>query len=86
MLENVGNLAANFLLTPEVQSALQNPPLHCTLLVPIPQLRISRLVAHWHTSQSFEPSISLPNSYGTSVHNQAMDKQHFRQFLQEPLC
>ena len=41
--ENVGNLAANFLRTPEVQSALQTPLLHCAPPVPILQFRIFAL-------------------------------------------
>ena len=75
MSENVGNLAANFLRTPEVQSALQTPL--CTALSSFQfcSLGFSRLVAHWHhNSQRFEPSISLPNSHGAFAHNQAMEK------------
>ena len=74
MSENVGNLAANFLRTPEVQSALQTPL--CTALSSFQfcSFGFSRLVAHCHTSQSFEPSISLPNSHGASAYNQAMEK------------
>ena len=75
MSENVGNLAANFLRTPEVQSALQTPL--CTALSSFQfcSLGFSCLVAHWHhNSQRFEPSISLPNSHGPFAHNQAMVK------------
>ena len=75
MSENVGNLAANFLRTPEVQSALQTPL--CTALSSLQfcGLGFSCLVAHWHhNSQRFEPSISLPNSHGPFAHNQAMVK------------
>ena len=76
MSESVGNLAANFLQTPEVQSALQAPL--CTALSSFQfcGLGFSRLVAHCHTSQSFEPSISLPNSHGASAHNQDNGKKN----------
>ena len=75
MSENVGNLTANFLRTPEVQSALQTPL--CTALSSLQfcGLGFSCLVAHWHhNSQRFEPSISLPNSHGPFANNQAMVK------------
>ena len=74
MSENVGNLAANFLRTPEVQSALQTPL--CTALSSFQfcSFGFSRLVANCHTSQLFEPSNSLPNSHGASAYNQAMEK------------
>ena len=72
--ENVGNLAANFLQTPEVQSALKTPL--CTALSSFRfcSLGFSHLVAHCHSNRSFEPSTSLLNSHGASAHNQAMDK------------
>ena len=74
MPENVGNLAANFLRTPECRvhcrppSALHSPRSNSAVL------GFSRLVAHCHTSQSFEPTISLTNSHGASPHNQAAEK------------
>ena len=65
MSENVGNLAANFLLTPEVQSALQTPLCTELSLFQFCCLGFSHLVAHWHhNSQRFGRSISLPNSHG----------------------
>ena len=75
MSENVGNLAANFRRTPEVQSALQTPL--CTALSSFQfcSLGFLCLVAHWHhNSQRFEPSISLPNCHGAFAHNHAMEK------------
>ena len=70
---NVGNLAANFRRTPEVQSALQTPL--CTALSSFQfcSLGFLCLVARWHhNSQRFEPSISLPNCHGAFAHNHAM--------------
>ena len=86
MSENVGNLAANFLRTGEVQSALQTPL--CTALSSFQccNLGSSRLVAHCHTNQSSEPSISLPNSHGASAHNQAMENNIASNFCKNSLA
>ena len=80
--EYVGNLAANFLRTPEVHCR----PLSALHSFQFCSLGFSRLVAHCHTSQSLEPSIFLPKSHGASAHDQAMEKRHCRQSLQELLC
>ena len=83
---NVGNLAANFLRTPEVQSALQTPL--CTALSSFQfcSFGFACLVAHCHTSQSFEPSISLPNSHGASAYNQAMENNIAANFCKNPFA
>ena len=56
-------------------------PLHCTLLIQFLQFGFfSLFVAHCRSGQSFEPTISLPNSHATCAHNQAMAKQHCEQY------